>query len=116
VDRILGKRIQKLHIKEFSRTRRDKEGLWKGFDVPLTQGEVDWAAVMKATDDIGYTGWAITEQGGELKDLSAALDKILAAIGLLICPRKLSRITHDQCRTRIDAALANGSRHPRPSQ
>ena len=31
--RILGPRIQKLHIKEFSRKKRDSEGLWKGFDV-----------------------------------------------------------------------------------
>src|SRR3989475_605112 len=29
--RILGKRIQKLHIKEYSRKKRDNEGLWKGF-------------------------------------------------------------------------------------
>ena len=33
--RILGKRIKKLHIKEFSRKKRDDEGLWKGFDVEL---------------------------------------------------------------------------------
>src|SRR5207302_1668627 len=33
--RILGKRIQKLHIKEFSRKKRDNQGLRHGFDVPL---------------------------------------------------------------------------------
>src|SRR5579883_885020 len=59
--RILGKRIQKLHIKEFSRKRRDKEGLWKGFDVPLMEGDDDWPAVMKALDEVGYSGWAMTE-------------------------------------------------------
>ena len=82
--RILGPRIQKLHIKEFSRKKRDSEGLWKGFDVPLLEGDNDWPAIMKAVDDIGYHGWAITEQGGGdspegLKDLAQRLEKILAS-------------------------------------
>jgi L-ribulose-5-phosphate 3-epimerase len=81
--RILGPRIQKLHIKEFSLKKRDKEGLWKGFDVRLLEGDNNWPAVMKAVDEVGYHGWAITEQGGGetaegLKDLSARLSKILA--------------------------------------
>ncbi len=81
--RILGQRIQKLHIKEFSRKKRDREGLWKGFQVALLEGDNDWPAVMKAVDDIGYQGWAITEQSGGdtpegLADLSQRLDKILA--------------------------------------
>lgn len=81
--RILGKRIQKLHIKEFSRKRRDKEGLWKGFDVALLEGDDDWPAVMKALDEVGYSGWAMTEQGGGdtpegLKDLATRLGKILS--------------------------------------
>jgi L-ribulose-5-phosphate 3-epimerase len=82
--RILGPRIQKLHIKEFSRKKRDHEGLWKGFEVPLLEGDNDWPAVMKAVDDIGYHGWAITEQGGGdspegLKDLCQRLERILAS-------------------------------------
>jgi L-ribulose-5-phosphate 3-epimerase len=82
--RSLGPRIQKLHIKEFSRKKRDNEGLWKGFDVPLLEGDNDWPSVMKAVDDVGYHGWAITEQGGGdspegLKDLADRLEKILAA-------------------------------------
>lgn len=80
---ILGKRILKLHFKEFSRKKRDNEGLWKGFSAPLTEGDVDWAAVMKASDEIGYKGWVITEIGSGdsvegLKDLVARVDKILA--------------------------------------
>ena len=80
--RVLGKRIQKLHIKEFSRKKRDNEGLWKGFNVKLLEGDNDWPAVMKAIDDIGYHGWAMTEQpGGDtpegLRDLAERLQKIL---------------------------------------
>jgi hexulose-6-phosphate isomerase len=81
--RILGKRIQKLHIKEFSRKRAEKEGASKGFDVPLLEGDDDWPAVMKALDEVGYSGWAMTEQGGGdtpegLKDLADRLGKILS--------------------------------------
>src|SRR5258708_4262447 len=81
--RILGKRIQKLHLKDVSRQRRDKEVLWKGFDVPLLEGDDDWPAVMKALDEVGYSGWAMTEQGGGdtpegLNDLADRLAKILS--------------------------------------
>src|SRR3954469_5983872 len=61
---VLGKRIQKLHIKEFSRKKRDTEGLWKGFNVDFLEGDNNWPAVMKALDEIGYKGWAMTEQPG----------------------------------------------------
>jgi hexulose-6-phosphate isomerase len=82
--RILGPRIQQLHVKEFSRKKRDEQGLWKGFDVKLLEGDDNWPAVMKAVDDIGYKGWAITEQGGGdspegLKDLADRLAKIIQA-------------------------------------
>jgi hexulose-6-phosphate isomerase len=81
---ILGKRIQKLHIKEYSRKKRDDEGLWKGFDVKLGEGDDDWPAVMKALDAIGYDGWGIAEQPGAdsaegLKDLSQRMDRIFAS-------------------------------------
>ena len=81
--RILGKRIQKLHIKEYSRTRRDNEGLWKGFDVEFLKGSNNWPAVMKALDDIGYKGWGIAEQGGGgspegLRKLATAMDEIFS--------------------------------------
>ena len=82
--RILGKRIQKLHIKEFSRDKANKEGLWKGFEVEFLKGDNDWRAVMKALDDIGYDGWGIAEQGGAdspegLKKLSQEMDRIFAS-------------------------------------
>lgn len=82
--RILGKRIQKLHIKEYSRKKRDDEGLWKGFDVPFLEGDNNWPRIMKALDDIGYNGWGIAEQGGGnsaagLKDLSDRMTKMFAS-------------------------------------
>ncbi len=82
--RILGKRIQKLHIKEFSREKANKQGLWKGFDVEFLKGDDDWPMVMKALDDIGYDGWGIAEQGGAdspegLKKLSEEMDRIFSS-------------------------------------
>lgn len=81
--RALNKRILKLDIKEFSRSKRDKEGLWKGFGVELLEGDCDWPAVMAALDEIGYRGWGCLEvPGGDLnrlKFLSERLDRIYAA-------------------------------------
>jgi len=82
--RVLGKRILQLHIKEFSRKKRDEQGLWKGFDVPFLEGDNNWKAVMTALDEIGYRGWGIAEQGGAdspegLKDLSDRMTKIFSS-------------------------------------
>lgn len=80
--RVLGPRVFNLHIKEFSRKKRDAEGLWKGFGVELGEGDNDWPATVKALDDIGYQGYAIAEVGGgdmtRLKFLSERMSKILA--------------------------------------
>lgn len=81
--RILGRRVQTLHIKEFSRKRRDEEGLGKGFQVEFLKGDNDWPAVMKALDEIGYQGWGIAEQPGGnspegLRKLSEEMDRIFA--------------------------------------
>src|SRR6266566_468982 len=78
---ILGKRIQKLHIKEFSRDKANKQGLGQGFNVEFLKGDDDWPAVMKALDEIGYDGWGIAEQDGAdspagLKKLSEEMDRI----------------------------------------
>jgi L-ribulose-5-phosphate 3-epimerase len=82
--KILGRRLAKVHIKEFSRKIADKQGRGAGFDVKLQEGDVNWAAVMKSLDDIGYTGWTTIEQpGGEtpegLKDLCTRLSNIQAS-------------------------------------
>ena len=81
---ILGKRIQKLHIKEYSRAKRDKTGPSSGFNVKYLEGDNDWPTIMKALDDIGYKGWGIAEQPGGntlegLKELSDGMDRIFAS-------------------------------------
>jgi L-ribulose-5-phosphate 3-epimerase len=82
--KILGKRIAKVHIKEFSRKIADKQGKSAGFGVKLLEGDVNWTAVMKALDQTGYTGWTTIEQpGGDspegLKDLCDRLKTIQAS-------------------------------------
>jgi L-ribulose-5-phosphate 3-epimerase len=62
--KILGRRLAKVHIKEFSRKIADKQGKGAGFGVKLLEGDVNWAKVMKALDDIGYEGWTTIEQPG----------------------------------------------------
>lgn len=80
--RILGKRIAKVHIKEYSRTIADTQGKSAGFKVKLREGDVNWSAVMKALDETGYQGWTSIEMpGGDtpegLKDLCDRLNLIL---------------------------------------
>ena len=81
--RILGKRISKLDIKEYSRKKRDKEGPYAGFRVQLGEGDCNWPEVMKALDEVGYRkGWGSAEvRGGDrarLEDISQRMDKIFA--------------------------------------
>ena len=81
----LGKRISRLHIKEFSRDLAMKHGdRGRGFAAKFLEGANNWPAIMKALDATGYSSWAITEQGGGgtpegLKDLNDRLTKILAS-------------------------------------
>jgi hexulose-6-phosphate isomerase len=70
--RQLGKRIVRVHLKDYARR--------KGF-VNLGDGDVDWPAVRQAFADVGYTGPATLElRGGDpqyLADLSRRVDKLL---------------------------------------
>ena len=81
--RTLGPRILKLDIKEYSRTKRDNEGLWKGFEVKIGDGDCGWPAVMRALRGIEYRGWATAEVAGgdatRLKDIAARMDRVLAS-------------------------------------
>ena len=81
---VIGKRILKLHIKEYSTKLRDEKGPGAGFGVKFLEGTNNWPAIMAALDKIGYTGWGIAEQGGGgspegLKDLSDRMTKIFAS-------------------------------------
>ncbi len=77
---ILGKRIKKVHFKDY---RRAAGGL-HGF-VDLLSGDVDWTAVMKAFCEAGYDGWVTAEmlppyeQHSEqiLFNTSASMDRII---------------------------------------
>ena len=80
--RILGARILKLDIKEFSRQKRNDEGLWKGFAVALGEGDCNWPAVLAALEEVGYSGWASAEvPGGDrarLEEIAGRMDRIFA--------------------------------------
>ncbi len=76
----LGPRINRVHVKEYSRDKAMRAGdVWKGFNVALLEGANNWPGIMKALAGIGYTNYLITEQGGSLAELSTALDKIIAS-------------------------------------
>lgn len=80
----LGKRIMKIDIKEFSRKKQQDEGLWKGFNVELLEGDCNWPVVNQALAKIGYSGWASAEvPGGDRKRLeviSQKMDGIFKAV------------------------------------
>ncbi|MHC4219441.1 MAG: sugar phosphate isomerase/epimerase family protein [Planctomycetota bacterium] len=81
--RILGDRILKLDIKEYSRGKRDNEGLWKGFNVEIGDGDCDWPAVRAALRDIGFAGWATAEvRGGDAARLTEISERMDGALGL----------------------------------
>lgn len=78
----LGKRTIKLDIKEYSREKQINEGLRKGFNVELLEGDCDWPSVMAALAKTHFTGWATAEvPGGDrtrLKDIAERMDRIFA--------------------------------------
>lgn len=80
--RILGRRIGKLDIKEYSRKKMNDEGMWKGFNVELGEGDVNWPAVRHELAAIGYEGWATAEiKGGDrqrLAEIARRMDQVLA--------------------------------------
>jgi hexulose-6-phosphate isomerase len=75
--RTLGKRIVKLHIKDFKFQKREVAE-W----VPLREGEINWPEVYKALAEIGYAGSATVElnEGNEayLREVNKRFDLILS--------------------------------------
>lgn len=73
--RELGKRILKVHIKEYAKPKR--------FDYNLGEGEIDWPEVVAALRDVGYQGWVTAEVGfgdlARMKDVIRRMGKLLDA-------------------------------------
>ncbi len=78
---VLGKRIGKLDIKEYSRELQANQGLRAGFNVLLGEGSVDWERVRAELAAIDYQGWATAEvKGGDrkrLQDIATRMDNVL---------------------------------------
>jgi len=71
----LGKKLLKVHIKDF-KLNADGHG---GSFCKIREGSVNWPAVRKALDDVGYNGWLTNESGGlSLEELSKRFDLIIA--------------------------------------
>ena len=78
--RILGKRIVKVHFKDFRRAVKSLDGF-----VDLLAGDVDWKAVREGLEAIGYQGWCNGEMCPTYRqhtdqmiyNCSAAMDCIL---------------------------------------
>jgi L-ribulose-5-phosphate 3-epimerase len=81
--RTVGKRIKKIHLKDF----KGGPGLFggiKGDWTNLRDGSIDWPEVRRALAEVGFTGFMTTELGGGdeayLRDVSARVDKIIAGV------------------------------------
>jgi L-ribulose-5-phosphate 3-epimerase len=76
--RIMGKRIAKLHIKDFRYRKGQTE--WVG----LREGDIDWVEVYRALADIGYQGTATVEldagDAAYLREVSRRFDLILSGV------------------------------------
>jgi hexulose-6-phosphate isomerase len=74
--RALGRRVVKLDIKGYSRELQD----W----TDIGEGDIDWADVRAALDEIGFTGWAAAEVNGgdaeRLRQISAQMDRVLQLV------------------------------------
>lgn len=72
--RTLGKRIVKVHLKDFKKKERE----W----VNLGDGSVNWPEVRKAFGEVGYHGFCTAELGdgdeAYHKDLAGRIDRLLA--------------------------------------
>jgi len=76
--RIMGKRIAKLHIKDFRYRKGQTE--WVG----LREGDIDWLEVYQALADISYQGTATVEldagDAAYLREVSRRFDLILSGV------------------------------------
>jgi hexulose-6-phosphate isomerase len=78
---VLGKRIGKIHVKEYNLKAAMNEGMAKGFAFPMGRGSIDWARVRRELEAVGYRGWATAEVAGgdrqRLAQISQEMDEVL---------------------------------------
>ncbi len=78
---VLGERIKKLDLKEYSTEIRDKQGPWKGFSPKIGDGTIAWDKVVEELAKINYSGWVTAEVGGgnreHLADIAQRMAKVL---------------------------------------
>ena len=80
--RILGNRIGRIHIKEFDKKAADKQGRSQGFNVKLTEGDINWTKVMAEIRNNYKSDWLVSEQSTtatleDMTDLCDRFDKLL---------------------------------------
>jgi hexulose-6-phosphate isomerase len=79
---VLGQRIGKIHVKEYSLKTAMSQGMIKGFDFPMGHGDIDWKRVREGLKQVGFHSWATAEvpggDRGRLAEISAEVSKILA--------------------------------------
>ncbi len=72
--RAFGRRAVKLDVKGYSRAKSD----W----ADIGEGDLPWADVRKALDEIGFTGWATAEvKGGDVERLTKINQQMRKALG-----------------------------------
>ena len=78
---VLGKRIGKLDIKEYSVDVAMAQGLRAGFKIPVGEGSINWPAVREELEKLEFSGWAAAEvPAGDweyLADVAQRMDKVL---------------------------------------
>lgn len=79
---VIGRRAKKLDIKEYDLDVAMKEGMRKGFGMPLGEGSIEWAKVREQLSKLNYEGWATAEvPGGDrdrLADIASQMDRVLS--------------------------------------
>lgn len=74
--RTLGKRIVRVHVKDFQMDGRNSKYAWKN----LGEGDINWPEVHKALGEVGYSGYLTAEiepgNAAYLKDLVGRLGRI----------------------------------------
>jgi len=80
--RKLGARTIKVDIKDYSLSRKEKDGVWAGFACKIgdPDSSVQWSETMKALAEVGYRGWGSAEVSGgdqqRLADISQRMDDV----------------------------------------